>query len=107
LNFIVHLKEKNNELTVSRIKFMIWPLHNNADFIELEKIEQKNTAYPYIIHWAGIKFDRLNSYPRADILKFYLSFFNSKITFLERLKFKLLYNYLPFEKRFLFKLKKH
>ena len=107
MNFVMHLKEQKNELTVSRTKIMIWPAENNADFINLEKIKHKEAAYPYIIHWAGLKFNSIDSYPRADILQFYLSFFYSNLSLFQKLKEKIRFNYLPLEKWLRFKFGKN
>ena len=98
LNFVMHLKEQKNQLTVSRKKIMVWPAENNADFIDIEKIKHKESAYPYIIHWAGMKFNDINAYPRADILKFYLSFFYAKLSTMQQLKEKIRFRFLPLEK---------
>jgi hypothetical protein len=103
LNFVMHLKEQKNELTVSRKKIMIWPVDKNADFINLKKIKNKERDYPYVIHWAGMKFKKINAYPRADILKFYLSFFHSKFSLMQQVEQKIRFSYLPLQKWLRFK----
>ncbi|MBK8510771.1 MAG: hypothetical protein IPL56_00695 [Saprospiraceae bacterium] len=104
LNYLMHLKEQRNQLTVLRSKLMIWPFGNNASFIDLEKIKTKDTAYPFIIHWAGMKFKRISNYPRADILKYYLSLYNNKLSTWQKIEEKIYINYLHFEKWFLEKI---
>ena len=103
LNFVMHLKEQKGKLTVSRKKIMIWPAENNADFIDLKKIKHRKATYPYILHWAGMKFNKINCYTRADILQFYQSFFYMNISSNQQLKEKMRINYLPLEKWLRFK----
>ena len=85
---------------------MIWPAQNNADFIDLEKIKAKESDYPYVLHWAGMKFDNMDDYPRADILQFYLSFYYSRLSSLKQLKEKIHFFFLPLQKGLHFKFKK-
>jgi len=99
LNFLLHQQEQQKKITVCRKKIMIWPDGYNADFIELEGIRTKKNDYPYIIHWAGMKFKRLSSYPRADILRFYLSFYKTRLSTIEKLKEKIFLWYISYEKR--------
>ena len=103
LNFLLQEKELQKKITIKREKIMIWPAENNADFIDIEKIKHKESAYPYIIHWAGMKFNDINAYPRADILKFYLSFFYAKLSTMQQLKEKIRFRFLPLEKWVRFK----
>ncbi|WP_421796977.1 hypothetical protein [Haliscomenobacter sp.] len=77
LNFVIHLYEQQNKLKVTRLKLMIWPKLGNADFIDLNNIKKKEGSYPFVIHWAGMKFNSITSYPRADILLFYRNYFYS------------------------------
>lgn len=84
LNYVLHLKEQNKSVTISRIKLMIWPSAGNGDFISLRGIVKRNSDQPYIMHWAGIKHRTLKQYPRADILSFYLAFYNSQLSLSEK-----------------------
>ena len=106
LNLLVHLKEKKNEISVEKIQLMIWPDSGGADFIDLGAIRRKEKAYPYIIHWAGIKFSQLTDFPRADILRFYESYFYSKYNSLEILINKVYRFYLTIEKKLVLKYRK-
>jgi len=80
LNFMLQLKEQKKELTITRQKIMIWPAESNAEFIDLKKIISKSNDYPYIIHWAGFKFNKYNELPRFDILSFYRNYYYSKLS---------------------------
>jgi hypothetical protein len=80
LNFVIHMKQQEGKLKVTRRKLMIWPQSGNADFIDLNNIIKKQNDYPYVIHWAGMKFSSISSYPRADILRFYRNFYYSNQT---------------------------
>lgn len=99
LNFILHQMEQNGEINIVRKKIMIWPADRNAEFIILERIRRKDPIFPYIIHWAGMKFKRLSNYPRADILEFYQSLFRSKLSFSEKIRDLIYLKLLPMEKR--------
>lgn len=83
LNFILHWKEQRGAFSISRKKIMIWPQGINADFLDLHKIRNKFSDYPFIIHWAGMKTSKMTSLPRADILRFYRDFYYSKAGWLQ------------------------
>lgn len=104
LNLLVHIKERKQQLFVSRIPLMIWPVDGNADFIQLSDIERKKGPNSFVIHWAGIKFRHINEYPRADILKFYERYYYSKYGVFEKLKDRFLDQYLLIERKFSLKL---
>jgi hypothetical protein len=53
-----------------------------------------------------MKFKTLAEYPRADILLFYEKLFYSKYNFIERILNKLMLEYLKFEKKVRFRLKR-
>jgi hypothetical protein len=99
LNFVVHLKEQMKQLTVSRIKLMIWPKDGAADFIDLERIRKKQAAFPYIIHWAGFKSDKITDLPRADILLFFKNYYYSKFSKIHRGIDQVYSKWLCYEKR--------
>jgi hypothetical protein len=79
LNFMLQLKEQQGTLSVSRKKFMIWPVGGLADFIDLNEIRSKNPVYPFVIHWAGVKSNRLKDLPRGEIISFYQDYYYSSI----------------------------
>ena len=54
---------------------MIWPHSGKADFIDLEVLKNKEGDYPYIIHWAGMKYRNITELPRADIISFFRDYF--------------------------------
>jgi hypothetical protein len=76
-NFIIHRKEFDKEITVSKKHIMVWPDKGRGDFIDLNAIQNKSDEFPFIIHWAGMKKDRLNDFPRADILNFFRNYYYS------------------------------
>lgn len=98
LNFVLHYKEQLGTVKISRIKLMIWPENGNADFIDLNKITTKCSDYKFVIHWAGIKHKSLNSFPRADILLFFNSYFFSLYNIVDKIKIKLYFFYIDFIK---------
>ena len=76
-NFIIHRKELERQLTVVKTQIMVWPEKGAADFIDLNAIQNKLDKFPFIIHWAGMKKDRFNDFPRADILNFFRDYYYS------------------------------
>lgn len=84
LNFVLHLKEKLGQISVQRIKLMIWPSAGAVDIIDVSSIIKKKDDYPYVIHWAGIRSRTIKSLPRADILQFYQNFYYSKLNSWQR-----------------------
>lgn len=99
LNLLMHQMEQQGKLKISRKKIMIWPDGVNADFINIDKIKSKSSDYPFIIHWAGLKFKNIEDYPRADILLFYRQFYYSHLSFTEKLADKFWIFYLQVEKK--------
>jgi lipopolysaccharide biosynthesis glycosyltransferase len=78
LNFVLHWLEQTGKATVEKIRLMVWPEAGKGDFIELAHIIRKGGKYPYIIHWAGMKYRSYSDLPRADILAFYRDYYYSK-----------------------------
>jgi hypothetical protein len=74
-NFIIHRKELERQLTVVKTQIMVWPEKGAADFIDLSALKNKSQKFPFIIHWAGMKENRLKDFPRADILTFYRDYY--------------------------------
>ncbi|WP_205508576.1 hypothetical protein [Longitalea arenae] len=105
-NLIIHLKEQEKKVSVARIPLMIWPDGGAADFIDLDAIKNKERKFPYVIHWAGMKFKSISEYPRMDILSFYEEYFYHKYSALEKYLDKAQDKYLEKEKKFLFTFKK-
>jgi len=85
LNFTLHMKQQFEGLSVARQRIMVWPEKQNADFLDLEKIARKSRDYPYIVHWAGMKFKKMSELPRADILEFYADLYYKKMGKVEKL----------------------
>lgn len=100
LNLLVHIKERRQQVLVSKIPLMIWPVDGNADFIQLSEIAAKKSTNAFVIHWAGIKFRHTRDYPRSDILEFYQNYYYSKYSGFEKLKDRLLDQYLLIERKF-------
>lgn len=78
LNFLLHAKLQAKEITLARMKMMIWPSENCADFIRLDKISEGKGEYPFVIHWAGMKFKNMNELSRPDIIRFFKEVYYSK-----------------------------
>lgn len=76
LNFHLHRLQANKLVTIIRKKLMIWPKDQNADFLKMEKIMNRNVDYPYIIHWAGMPYLFFSELNRSDIIKFYLNYYH-------------------------------
>lgn len=98
-NFIIQQKEQNQKIRVQRKEIMIWPSEGKADFIDLEKIRNKTSEQPYIIHWAGMKARTLSGLPRTDILRFYRDYYYSKMPVVTQLMDTLQDNVLYFKKK--------
>jgi len=99
LNFVVHKKEQMGKLSVKRIKLMVWPASGSADFMDLEKIRQKAKDFPFVIHWAGMRFKKITDLPRPDILLFYKRYYYSKMNKVQPLIDKMNFTFLYYEKR--------
>ena len=99
LNFTLHYKEQENQVKIARQKLMIWPEGNSADFIGLEAIRSKSARFPFIIHWAGMKFRNWNDLPRTDILQFYADIYYKKMGAWEKLKDAFSNFWLPYERK--------
>lgn len=103
LNFIIHKLEQEKKISVSRLKLMVWPNNDNANYIELKKIAEKSDAYPVIIHWAGMKNNNISELNRADILKFYKNYYYSRFGSGKRIVDSLREKYLRLEKKVAYK----
>lgn len=84
LNFVLHWKEQMKQVTVRRIKLMIWPKDGAADFIDMESVRKKQAAFPHIIHWAGFKANKITDLPRADIILFFQDYYYSRFSKTQR-----------------------
>ncbi len=76
-NYVVMKKFARGELTVARIPFMVW----NPEEMQKFDISLMNKESPYreLIHWAGLRRERMNSMPRADILRRFELLYYSRI----------------------------
>lgn len=106
LNYMLQKKQQGAAITLARKKIMIWPSDGAADFIDLDKIRQKKPAYPFVIHWAGMKFSSLKEYPRGDLLAFYMDYYYSRTDFVRKWLDKCRAALLPLERKFRQRLKK-
>ncbi len=80
LNYLLLKKSYDNEISISSIKFHIWPCLGWADFIDFEKIKNK-TGYPFLIHWAGCTKRDLSKMKRYDLISFFEKLYYHKIPF--------------------------
>ena len=104
LNLMIHYKESKNEIKVCRTKIMLWPKDNGADMINLESIKSKKNTTNRIIHWAGLKKNKLDQYERSDILRFYLKYFQKDLNFIETIFMNLKDILLKIEKKLKYQL---
>ena len=58
---------------------MKWGLEELRD-LDLAKMA-KDSPYPFVIHWAGLKHPRIKAMIRSDILLFFEDYYYSKIRF--------------------------
>ena len=78
LNFQIHKWEALKKIKVARLKLMVYP-ENPLNFkIDLQKIINKEPDYPFIIHWAGMKYKRITDLNYSEVLNFYKDQFFSK-----------------------------
>lgn len=106
LNFLVQKKEMEGKIKVDRIPLMIWPASGGENQVDLEAISSRQHNHSFIIHWAGIKFSRSNSFPLSDIACFYENFYYSKYPRPEKWKDRLLELWYRIEKKIKNRLKK-
>lgn len=105
-NMILHEADQQGRIKLSRQPIMLWPSGNKGDFIQMDLLCDKDKGYPLIIHWAGMKFAALADFPRGDIMEFYLQYFESGLTHVQRVKEEVIKKYLPYEKRLKNRLRK-
>lgn len=106
LNFLVHQKESRNQISVAKVPLMIWPPAVKGFAVSKEQLAGKQIDDPFIIHWAGIKFNRSSSFPLLDIILFYEHYFYTTYPSLVKMRDRLLDLYLRYEKKIKHKLKK-
>ena len=85
LNYVLHKREQLGTVKVAKKKMMIWPVEGNADFIKLERLKNRDAAFPFVIHWAGMSGVKFSLLPRQDILKFYRDYYYSKTSSIKRM----------------------
>jgi len=107
LNAILHYKEAKGEVSVNRKKIMLWPKDDGAARVDLEAIRTKQGQFHFIIHWAGLKRDRLQDHERYDILKFYLGQYQLGMSGLGKMGMNLYDSYLKFERKLKHRFKKN
>ncbi len=78
LNYMLQKAEQEGRVVISRKKIMIWPDAGQADFIDFNRIKERDKNFPLIIHWAGMKFKTLKEYPRSDLMFFFRDYYYSK-----------------------------
>lgn len=106
LNLVIHLRESQVQIKVQRTKIMLWPKDKGADSVSLESIRTKQNTINRIIHWAGLKKDKLSQYERYDILKFYLGYFKKDLSWVTIFLFESTAKWLNFERKLKCRLKK-
>lgn len=99
-NFILHKLVAQGRITVSRIPLMIWPEAGSGDFISIDSIKNRKSEFPFIIHWAGMKYGRRSAFPRGDILQFYYDFWKKMTPAGNRVFSSCLDQFLKFEKKY-------
>jgi hypothetical protein len=99
LNYTLQWLVQNNKLTLTRKKIMLWPLDANANLIKLEKIRSRSREYPFIIHWAGIKFNQLNKVPYSEVASFYKEIYYQKSSYYHYIMDFFIDHYLFYQKR--------
>lgn len=109
LNYILMKKHQLGQISVKSFDFYKWSFYKFSkqelsDMLKLSQIE-KRQGYPYIVHWAGYvnrlgtKSPPFSKMPLANILKFYNSFYYSKVRFGTFLKyFRSILTYLKYKK---------
>jgi len=106
LNAIVHYKEAAGKISVHRKKIMCWPKDNGAAMIELDAIRARQARFNFIIHWAGLKRERLPDHERYDIMKFYLEHYQEGMSALGKLRMNLADHCLRLEQKIRYRFKK-
>ena len=84
-NFILQRKQQRREICVDRMEMMLWPGEALKYPVSVREIRSRNSVNPFIIRWAGIKFNRSSAFPNLEIALFYEDYFFSKYSSLTRL----------------------
>jgi hypothetical protein len=79
LNYVVLRKYAAGSISVARTPFMKWGEAEMSPF-EVAFLD-RDSPYPYLIHWAGLKKLRLRAMLRADILRHFESAYYHRLTF--------------------------
>lgn len=77
LNYVVMKKHAAGDLSVARVPFMVWDPEEMRKF-DISRID-RDSPYPQLIHWAGLRLPRMLKMPRADILSKFEAHYYSRI----------------------------
>jgi len=99
LNFVMHFTQQKRGVIIQRRKLMVWPAEGKAEFIKLECIKKRESVYPYVLHWAGMKFGKWHELPRADILEFYMDYYYKRMGVWEKFKDTFSIAIMPYRKK--------
>ncbi len=78
LNFVAARMVRQRQLTLVPMDFARGGEHAELAPLPLHYIE-RGEGYPYIVHWSGLKPLSLALMPRRDLLRFYESYYYSKL----------------------------
>jgi hypothetical protein len=96
INLVVNYKLYKQELKVTRDNIMIYPPESDlSDAFLMSNIQQK-IPYEKVIHWADTKSHQPRPY--KEVTKFYSDIYKSRLSFIDRVLFKWLLQYLTIEK---------
>ena len=77
LNYLLLKKAATNQLTISRVPFMKY-YEQELDAVDLERLNE-TSPYPFLIHWAGRKKQRLRQMLRSDILLYFEAMYYARV----------------------------
>src|SRR5262249_8446520 len=77
LNFVLNQKSRLDDLRVERRKIMRWPENSMKD-VDAASVAAR-TAPALVVHWAGLKRERLKDMVGADLLSFFERCYYKKI----------------------------
>lgn len=103
-NLVLHFKERESLVKVHRTEMMIWPNDHAADIVDIESIKSKKNPLNRIIHWAGLKKDKLSEYQRYDILEFYFNYFKKDLGLFQKITTNIFAEWLGIERKVKYRL---
>jgi hypothetical protein len=78
LNFILHSKLRQKQITLRRLPFMHWPPGMKPDAIDIDRL-MGGRGYPFLLHWAGPKTRPFEEMPMSPVLAYFEALYKARV----------------------------